>query len=333
MVDLTVLGVSLHDADAPVLLLYAKGMDGILSMGIGLTEALAIGIALHRHPVPFEQAVCPPDGKGTLSQPLTYDLMLAIIGSLKGKVTAIDIVRVEKGAFIAEALLSTPSGTTRVNCRPSDGIALALRCGAAIRASEEILEHTEEIALVMDRLPRNVRTLISARLAELFREEKVSGAGLLAKDDKTQGEKAVEGLPVIGGKGGTDAPARDKTVSVEKKFERAAVHNLSFDIGRIIIEEKKQPQRKSSGNGVVRRKSAPGIRATPQQVSISLVHHGGKGGGGTFDEFIVPLASVSHEVLTGLVSTPQDGWTSDESDEERWMDLLRILTPGTKVRM
>lgn len=335
MVDLTVLSISLHDADTPVLLLYDKGTGRILSMGIGPMEALAIGVALHRHPVPFEQAVCPPDGQGKLSRPLTYDLLLAIIGTLKGKFIAIDIVRIEQGAFIAEALLAAPDGTMRVNCRPSDGIALALRCGAAIRASEKILEHTEDIALVLSRLPQNVRSLIAARLAGLSREEKGSGAGLQAKDDKTQGEKTLEAslLSVLGGEDDTASPAQGGTADAEKDSGMSALCNLSFDTGRLIIKEKRQPQRKLSGNEALRGKSAPGIRAIPKQVRISLVQHGGKDDAGTFDEFIVPLASMSHEILTGLDSTPQGGRTGDEPDEERWMDLLRILTPGTKVRM
>ena len=41
--------------------------------------------------------------------------------------------------------LSTAAGTQKVSCRPSDGIALALRTGAPIFASEAVLDEAGQI--------------------------------------------------------------------------------------------------------------------------------------------------------------------------------------------
>ncbi len=74
-------------------------------------------------------------------RPMTHDLCVAIMESLGAKMERLLIDKLFKNTFHAKLELLTPEGLVKmIDCRPSDGIALAVRTHAEIYVEEEVLE-------------------------------------------------------------------------------------------------------------------------------------------------------------------------------------------------
>lgn len=82
----------------------------------------------------------------TPPRPLTHQLTAAVIESLGSRVLGVDIVDLSSNTFYAQLRLAIPgtdgslSQEVTVDARPSDALAIALRCGAPIRVAETVLE-------------------------------------------------------------------------------------------------------------------------------------------------------------------------------------------------
>jgi len=98
--------------------------DLALPIWIGPNEAAAIGIALEDQPS---------------ARPLTHDLLVSAIHALDAQIDRILIDHVEGSTFFATVVLAHDKKTLRLDARPSDSIALAVRTGAPLFVSEEIL--------------------------------------------------------------------------------------------------------------------------------------------------------------------------------------------------
>jgi bifunctional DNase/RNase len=122
-----VLGVHLEatTGDALVLLREHDAPHRYLPMFIGDAEAAAIAYGV--------AGDVPP-------RPMTHDVMAALVDRLGGHVDAVEITDLRDGAFIALVALSGPTGDQRLDSRPSDAIALALRLGAPVYVDDEVLE-------------------------------------------------------------------------------------------------------------------------------------------------------------------------------------------------
>ena len=112
--------------DAQVVFLRERDGQRRVGIAIGLAEATAIDRAV-RGQAP--------------ARPLTHDLMVDALRALGATVTAVRVVDVQAGVFRAELELATADGRhLRVDCRPSDGLALAARLpGVAIEVAEPVL--------------------------------------------------------------------------------------------------------------------------------------------------------------------------------------------------
>lgn len=120
---LDVIGVRVEmPSNQPIVLLKEIGGERFLPIWIGAVEATAIAFA--------QQGVTPP-------RPLTHDLMKDVLDSLQVAVDSIHLTEMREGIFYA--LINLQGGVT-VSSRPSDAIALGLRTGAPILASEALLE-------------------------------------------------------------------------------------------------------------------------------------------------------------------------------------------------
>lgn len=121
-------------ANTPVVLLREQ-VDGgrLLPILIGHAEANAIHIAL--------QGLVPP-------RPLTHDLLLNVVAQLNATLTKVVVTEVRDHTFYAELYLATPTGEQIISSRPSDAIALAVRCGAALFASEAVLDQAGIVEVV-----------------------------------------------------------------------------------------------------------------------------------------------------------------------------------------
>lgn len=98
---------------------------------IGAPEAAAIKTAL--------------DGE-TTPRPLTHDLFVLALERVGVEIVRVVLTTVVDGTYHAELVLLSPAGEEiSVSCRPSDGIALALRAHCPLYALDELLDAVAEM--------------------------------------------------------------------------------------------------------------------------------------------------------------------------------------------
>jgi bifunctional DNase/RNase len=120
-----VLGIVPSDA-GPVVVLRSRDAGQLMPVWIGEAEARAIERALGGAPAP---------------RPLTHDLLASVVAGLGAAVQAVEVSDLVDGTFIGTAVLETERGELRrVDARPSDLLALALRTGAPIYVARAVLE-------------------------------------------------------------------------------------------------------------------------------------------------------------------------------------------------
>ncbi|MEE9217677.1 MAG: bifunctional nuclease domain-containing protein [Acidobacteriota bacterium] len=72
-------------------------------------------------------------------RPLTHELMISVLEALEVRLERVDIVDLRNNTYFAELSLRNGDHSVKVDARPSDGIALALRVDAPIYASRGLL--------------------------------------------------------------------------------------------------------------------------------------------------------------------------------------------------
>ena len=113
-------------SNAPIVLLRETDGDRrLLPIFIGGPEATAIAYALEN--------VTPP-------RPQTHDLMKNLLDELSAAVQRIVVTELIDHTFFAEIEVVSNGTLHRVSSRPSDAIALAVRCAAPLFASEALLD-------------------------------------------------------------------------------------------------------------------------------------------------------------------------------------------------
>ncbi|MBF0121944.1 MAG: bifunctional nuclease family protein [Candidatus Omnitrophica bacterium] len=74
-------------------------------------------------------------------RPMTHDLLVSLIDSLEAEVSAVLIDDLQEGTFFAKLQLKNKLGqAVIIDCRPSDGIALAVRLKTPIFVEEKVLK-------------------------------------------------------------------------------------------------------------------------------------------------------------------------------------------------
>lgn len=124
LVELAALVVETNSGMPVVVLREHDAPHRLLSIFIGGPEATSIALAASGQRSP---------------RPLTHDLMATLVGSLDGAIDKAEITEVTDGAFFASLALHGPTGEQRLDTRPSDAIALAMRVGAPLYVSEAVL--------------------------------------------------------------------------------------------------------------------------------------------------------------------------------------------------
>ncbi|GAA1729793.1 bifunctional nuclease family protein [Aeromicrobium alkaliterrae] len=123
MREVEIVGVRVDmPANQPLVLLREVGGSRVVPIWIGAVEASAIAFALQGTPT---------------ARPLTHELMASMVEAMGDDLERVEIVDVRDGIFFAE--LHFASGAV-VEARPSDGIALALRCAATVLVAEDVLD-------------------------------------------------------------------------------------------------------------------------------------------------------------------------------------------------
>lgn len=125
-VEGVVLNLSTH---APVVILRSEKGE-VLPIVIGIFEAQAILLGL-------EQSAFP--------RPLTHDLVKKLVEIFSGKMLCLEIHSIQQNVYHANLVLEINGEVKRLDCRPSDGIALALRFRAPVFTSENLLESPDTV--------------------------------------------------------------------------------------------------------------------------------------------------------------------------------------------
>jgi bifunctional DNase/RNase len=74
-------------------------------------------------------------------RPMTHDLLVSVIDALEAEVQAVLIDDLKEGTFFAKLQLKNKLGqAVAIDCRPSDGIALAVRLKAPMFIEEKVLQ-------------------------------------------------------------------------------------------------------------------------------------------------------------------------------------------------
>lgn len=109
-----------------IIVLKEKNGDRQLPIVIGFLEASSIKMKL--------SGVEPP-------RPMTHDLLAAVIQGLDAKLERLIIDKMVNNTFHAKLEFRSKDGQARIiDARPSDGIALAVRAGAAIFVEEDVIK-------------------------------------------------------------------------------------------------------------------------------------------------------------------------------------------------
>jgi len=121
---LTIIGIrQLNEEQSPVLVMQDDIGRG-LEIDIGLCEASALQLALN---------------KTIVGRPLTHELILSLADHLEALPAQVIIDDVSKDTYFARLVLFTPDGEVSLDCRPSDGIALALRSEIPIMVTDNVM--------------------------------------------------------------------------------------------------------------------------------------------------------------------------------------------------
>ncbi len=108
-----------------VVVLHEKNSDNYLPIWIGPYEAEAITIALQEVEV---------------SRPLTHDLLKNVFIRLNGKLQHIEVAALRDDVFYAHIVSEQDGEIIKIDARPSDAIALAVRAHIPIYVESEVME-------------------------------------------------------------------------------------------------------------------------------------------------------------------------------------------------
>ncbi len=116
----------------PIIILKDAEDRNALPIWIGLLEASSIATELE---------------KITLARPMTHDLVKNIFEQLDVAVEKIEVNDLRENTFFATIHLAARGRSYRIDSRPSDAIAIALRTNAPIYVDDTVIEKSKRIDL------------------------------------------------------------------------------------------------------------------------------------------------------------------------------------------
>jgi hypothetical protein len=129
MLEMRVMGISVDQASGGAVLFLQDDAERTLPIWIGMAEATSIAKELEGVELP---------------RPLTHDLFRDVLRAVGVELLRVEIVDLRDNTYFAELVLRDAQGRTlRVDSRPSDAIALAVRAAASILVHERVLRKTE----------------------------------------------------------------------------------------------------------------------------------------------------------------------------------------------
>jgi len=155
MREMTLYGVSFEPiGKQPIVLLKTTDEDRFLPIWIGHAEAAAILMKL--------QGATPP-------RPQTHDLLTEVVSELKGEVVKVTVTELRENTYYARITIVHDGQELEIDSRPSDAIALAVRCEAQIFAADDVVEESSIEFQAGD--DEQVSLVTASSLADLDPEE------------------------------------------------------------------------------------------------------------------------------------------------------------------
>ncbi len=111
----------------PIVLLKTVDGNRFLPIWIGHPEAAAILMKLQGAQTP---------------RPMTHDLLNDMLDNLEAKCERVSVTELRDNTFYASITISVNGSEIEIDSRPSDAIALAVRCQAPIFAAEEVIDES-----------------------------------------------------------------------------------------------------------------------------------------------------------------------------------------------
>jgi bifunctional DNase/RNase len=96
-----------------------------LPIWIGPYEAEAITIALQ---------------EVEIARPQTHDLIKNLIHTMNARLSRIEITAIREDVYFADLVLEASGEDLRIDCRPSDAVALAVRCHVPILVAKDVMD-------------------------------------------------------------------------------------------------------------------------------------------------------------------------------------------------
>ena len=125
MIEMKVMGIAIDTASgSPIIVLNDKENRKALPIWIGSAEASAIIRKIENIKV---------------LRPMTHDLIIDVIEKTGYQVDRIEINDVEKDTYFSTIYLSNGEAEVKIDSRPSDAIAVAIRVEAPIFVSSKVL--------------------------------------------------------------------------------------------------------------------------------------------------------------------------------------------------
>jgi bifunctional DNase/RNase len=147
-VKLSILGISFSQVQAGAYALIFAESNGPrrLPIVIGTPEAQSIAIVMEK--------INPP-------RPLSHDLIVSTFKALNVDLLDVFIYKFEDGAFFAELTLQQGENQYKIDSRTSDGVALAIRTGAPIYTTEELMRTMSVVFDNEDEEQKDMKSFLS----------------------------------------------------------------------------------------------------------------------------------------------------------------------------
>jgi hypothetical protein len=114
----------------PIVVLREVQGERVLPIWVGVFEANAIALKVESVETP---------------RPMTHDLLRSVIEEMGGRVERVVVCELRENTFYATLEVRSAQGLLRLDSRPSDAIALALRSGARIFVADEVIRSARSL--------------------------------------------------------------------------------------------------------------------------------------------------------------------------------------------
>ena len=128
MLEMVIYGVSFDMVGKqPIVLLKTRDGNKFLPIWIGHPEAAAILMKLQGAETP---------------RPMTHDLLSEVLEQVDARCERVSVTELSDNTFYAQITISINGSNLEIDSRPSDALALAVRCEAPIFAAEDVIEES-----------------------------------------------------------------------------------------------------------------------------------------------------------------------------------------------